>query len=489
MLHSRGHMRACLTTVLLLALGTLPGQAAPRLDTVLLLHTNDVHDNLRPLSGPYGGLVYVSGYVHQARQQRPDVLAVDAGDISEKGDMLGILTEGRATYRAAAAVGYDAGAPGNHENAYGLERWAANVKASRFPLVACNVIYEDDKAQVFPAFREVSVDGVRVGIIGLGNAMRGTVAGRKVITLTPTAVATRLAELARDLKTRNELVVVVGHYGSRDCQKLAEAAPDVDVFVSGHTHEVLAEPLQASPGRALIVQTGDYARRVGELELTVDLDARKIASYRGRLVRLDHKTTPQDSALAEQLVRWNQELCPEALEVVARAPLSLPMSRATGDPSPLTRWMAEALRADRKADLAGFNNSMLRHELRSGPVSGDDLFKAVLNRDRRIVCEAECSGEQLLAAVEKLLAGSGARGMCFAGRRIVTDRSRPPGHRVVSSDIDAGQRYRLVMPSLLCRDTKGNSTLGVEMCELPYTVYEAAVNHARAARVIRVSRP
>lgn len=469
-----------------LPLGPCPVHAAPRTDTVLLLHTNDIHDNLRALGGRWGGLVYVSGYLHRARAQRPDVLALDAGDICEKGDMLGVVSEGRMTHRAVAAAGFDAGAPGNHEGAYGVARWKASVDEARFPAVACNVVYQDDNTPVVPAFREFTVDGVRVGVIGLGNSLQGTLAGRKVRTLTAQEAAPRVAELAKQLKARDHLVIVVGHWGSAECRKVAAVAPDVDVFVSGHTHELLPEPLVASPSGALIVQTGDYAQRVGEVELTVDLDTHKVVSYRGRLVRLDHSTTPLDKALDTQLTQWNQALCPEALEIVAHAPLSLPMSRRSGEPAPLTRWVAEAMRAQTDADVAAFTNTMLRHDLRAGAVSGDDLFKTVVNRDRRVLCEAEVSGTELLAAVEKLLARSDARGLALAGLRIQADVSRFPGQRVVSADIDPTKRYRLVVPVMLGREGRDKWLLGVPLRELPYTVYEAAVGYARERQTIRL---
>lgn len=483
----------CVVLMILLGLALpvrlLWAQAAPRTDTVLLLHTNDLHDNLRPLGGRWGGLVYVSGYAHHLREQRPDVLMVDAGDICEKGDMLGVVSEGRLTHRAVAQVGYDAVTPGNHENAYGVARWIANVKEAGLPLVACNVLYEDDQSTVFPPYREVVVDGVKVGIIGLGNALRGTAGGRKTTTLTATAAAPRVAALAHELKTRNDLVVVTAHWGSADCRKIAAVAPEVDVFVSGHTHELLPEPLQVGPSGALIVQTGAYAQRVGELELTVDLDTNKVIAYHGRLVRMDHATTPVDQVLSAQLIRWNQRWCPEALKIIARAPLTLAQSRPSGRPAPLTVWMAEALRAYTGADLAVYNNSMSRHDLRVGPVSADDLYKTALNRERRVVCQVTCTGAQLLGAVEKLLARSDARGLYLSGLPIKTDLSRPAGQRVVSSNIVGSKQYRLAVPSLLCSDSKGKSTLGMAIQQLPYTMYEVAIAEAQKTGTVRLKRP
>ncbi len=488
-------LRGLLVTIVLVALpaGLCRGDLAKpahRTDTVLLLHTNDIHDNLRPLGGDCGGLVYVSGYLHQRRRERADVLAVDAGDVCEKGDMLGVVSRGEMTLRAIAVVGYDAIVPGNHEIAYGAARWKANVDATRVPVVACNVTYADTGETVVPAFREIVVDGVHVGIIGVGNSTRGTVAGRKVVAAAPAAIAPRLQELAHELRSRNQLVVAVCHWGSRDCRQLAAAAPDIDVFVSGHTHELLTEPIRTGPHGAIIVQAGQYAEHVGELELTVDMDAGGVIGYRGRLVRMEHATTPIDTALADQLVAWNQALCPEALAIVGYAPRPVTTRGPAGRPSPLCRWLAEALRNHARADVAAFSNSMLRHGLPAGPISGDDLFKTMVNRDRRVVCEATLSGRELLDAMEHLLARSDANGLRLAGPGLVVDYRRPAGHRIAACTIAPQRYYRLVVPSMLCRDGRGQWALGVTMRELPYTVYEAAVSHARARGTVgQAARP
>jgi len=54
-----------------------PAQGAT--DTVLILHTNDFHDHIRPGYDRVGGMAYVAGYIGAARRGRDDVLVLDAG--------------------------------------------------------------------------------------------------------------------------------------------------------------------------------------------------------------------------------------------------------------------------------------------------------------------------------------------------------------------------------------------------------------------------
>src|SRR4030095_1362900 len=82
---------------------------------LLILHTNDLHDHVRAGSNGVGGLPYISGYVKQVRAERADVLLLDAGDVTEKGDLVAFKTHSVMTYEAMRRMGYDGAAIGNHE--------------------------------------------------------------------------------------------------------------------------------------------------------------------------------------------------------------------------------------------------------------------------------------------------------------------------------------------------------------------------------------
>ena len=97
------------------------GSGFPEERTLVLLHTNDLHDHLRADYDGSGGLAYVSGYIRSVKASRPDVLTLDAGDLMEKGDLVGFRTRSSITCEAMGRVGYDAFSPGNHDTAYGDE--------------------------------------------------------------------------------------------------------------------------------------------------------------------------------------------------------------------------------------------------------------------------------------------------------------------------------------------------------------------------------
>ena len=119
-----------LTLLLLLLAG--PSAAEPVRLTVL--HTNDLHGQLRPLppssfrtilrGKPAGGFAHLAGLVQRIRAEERargvSVLLLDAGDLFQ-GTPLGNESRGDAVIDAMNVLRYDAVALGNHEFDFGIE--------------------------------------------------------------------------------------------------------------------------------------------------------------------------------------------------------------------------------------------------------------------------------------------------------------------------------------------------------------------------------
>ncbi|MCX8036268.1 MAG: metallophosphoesterase [Candidatus Sumerlaeia bacterium] len=296
--------------------------------SLLLLHTNDIHDILKaPRGNTLGGIAYVSGYIHQVRAMRDDVVALDAGDILEKGDFLGLASKGEASYRALGAVGYDATVPGNHDFVFGMGQLRRNIEASGIPMLCANIIYEDTKEFVFQPSREIRKGGVRIGLIG-ASVGRDNVfeSGRRITTVRHPELGKRIASIAAEVNHRTDIQIVVLHGGTWAAQAVAKAVPEVDVVVAGHTNEVTTTPMVAPTG-ALIVEVGRAGQWVGSLDMVVDLDAKKIASYQYRMIPMDRKKIPEDKELTKRLEEWEKQFCPEGGDGLSNAPKKQPRNK------------------------------------------------------------------------------------------------------------------------------------------------------------------
>jgi len=94
------------------------------LDTVVILHTNDLHGHITGEKDRYGGVARIAAYVGQVRAARERVLFLDAGDCIA-GTPVSTLFRGRPIFEVMSAMSYDAVALGNHEFDYGWERIGA----------------------------------------------------------------------------------------------------------------------------------------------------------------------------------------------------------------------------------------------------------------------------------------------------------------------------------------------------------------------------
>ena len=132
-------------------------------DSVLILHTNDLHGHVFPRSG---GMAYVKAYLDEQRAARVDTLMLDAGDWCEKGDMVIVLNNCEIGFEAIGRMGFNACVPGNHDLIWGVEVLNQRAKKYNIPLVGLNVLtQEGDPACA--GWRMFEVDGVRVAVIGL----------------------------------------------------------------------------------------------------------------------------------------------------------------------------------------------------------------------------------------------------------------------------------------------------------------------------------
>jgi len=170
--------------------GALPTRVS---GTFTILHTNDIHGDLRefivdtgdatsqtgdrgrsyqeyPRRGTIGGFARLAAAVDRVRRARPagSVILVDAGDTFGDG-LLANLTRGEATVLLMNTLGYAFMALGNHDFEYTADRTRELQSVARFPMRAANAVVTATGAPFLgdPTL-VVNAGGVRVGLLALG---------------------------------------------------------------------------------------------------------------------------------------------------------------------------------------------------------------------------------------------------------------------------------------------------------------------------------
>jgi 5'-nucleotidase len=217
------------------------------------------------------------------------VLLLDAGDFMMGTPFEFLATTASPELAMMHALGYDATTIGNHEldwTPHGLAGIlsAAVTNNAAVPVLSSNMNFSatdpaDDELAALAGAGVIQpklvkmVGGLKAGFFGLigANAVQVTPQAAP-LTFDPIAVAA--ARMVKELRETDQVDLVIAlshsgidHTGQGEDAALAAQVPGIDVIISGHTHETLAQPAQV--GSTLIVTAGAYTAYLGELALTV----------------------------------------------------------------------------------------------------------------------------------------------------------------------------------------------------------------------------
>ena len=176
-------------------------------------------------------------------------------------------------------LGYDLVAVGNHEFDDGPANLTKQLRTAKLTALCCNLDLTREPelaASIVPSVIK-TINGQPVGFIGVITPdLEQIASNRGGIRLK--ATGTDWMKPVRDevnrLKDRGlNKIILVTHCGI-DCDKeLAQALPDVDAIIGGHTHTRLDRAVvidHPSGGCTIIVQTGCFGRALGKLDLCFD---------------------------------------------------------------------------------------------------------------------------------------------------------------------------------------------------------------------------
>lgn len=399
--------------------------------SLLILHTNDVHDHLRPGYVGIGGLPYVSGFVQQVRAVRDDVLLLDAGDVLEKGDLLAYRTHGAVTFEAMGRIDYDAVTIGNHDLDFGIAHLQELQSHLEQPLLLLNLLDRYGEPYFAPS-RIVEVNGVKVGIIGMLAPRNAFLGG-----LDHEASGRALAAEAERLAGQVHVVLALCHQGSEPVLEWARMAPAVDVFVAGHHHETLLEPLVSEATGAIVVSAGSDAHWVGHLELEVDLESKEVLSHTGGLNLMRHDRVPVDADMLAWLEAYEAEVAPEASEFIIDN--DRPLSWFA-----VARLAADTIRRRAGADVALYHpTQIVRNGLPAGQVDYNALFRLSAERVDPLL-RLRMTGAEISQYMTALARSDWGQTQ-WSGFR-VSVRETDDGRALYDNDLEPEQYYDVVVP-------------------------------------------
>lgn len=262
--------------------------SAQQTKELIVLHTSDTHSRVEPLEKTsadryrgMGGTARRSAFVKQMRQQHPDLLLLDCGDISQ-GTPYYNMFKGELEIRLMNQIGYDAMTIGNHEFDFGMENMLRIFQVADFPVVCSNYDFSGTILEgVVKPYVILKRNGLKVGIFGLSPELDGLVQKSKcagVVFNDPSTVANEMASLLKD-KKHCDVVICLSHLGYDFSENPNQYSDNVvftkthsiDLVLGGHSHTYMEKPviLKDADGKDLtLFHVGKNGCFVGTYDLS-----------------------------------------------------------------------------------------------------------------------------------------------------------------------------------------------------------------------------
>jgi 2',3'-cyclic-nucleotide 2'-phosphodiesterase (5'-nucleotidase family) len=350
------------------------------------------------------------------------------------------ISKGVSFQRIMNAMGYTLAVVGNSVSLpYGPQALTPLAARADFPILAANL--RDGDGPLVEGVRSHVViplpGGLRMGVIGL-TAPWGNMYEWFGLHLPDfVAVARGLVDALRGEGVSP--IALLSHLGLDDDRRVAQAVPEIDLIVGGHSHSLLPEG-EIENG-VLMAQAGEHAQALGRVDLTLHPETGAVLERSAQVLPVPDDEPP-DPLVLEAIKAADRE----TEELLARpvGTLQEALSLDHFDECGIGNLAADALRERMDAEAALVASGMFHQGLPAGVVTLGQLDRASFSSANPAVTRVR--GSQILAALERGLdpAISQPKHKGFRG----TPMGIPQiSGMVVEYDADAevGQRVRHVL--------------------------------------------
>lgn len=333
--------------------------------TIKLIGFNDFHGNLKAGEGSSSnpGVARFSTRINELRARNPLNAVVSAGDMIGASPLTSALFKDEPTIEAMNRIGIDFNAVGNHEFDEGTDELLriqhggnhptdpysglglpgdleqGEFAGAKFGFLAANVVDAASGKTLLPAYGVKKFLGNKVAFIGM------TLEGTPTI-VSPSGVAG--LNFQDEADTVNALIPKLRHKGIRsvvvliheggadttpavdDCTGISgpivdivnRLDPEVDLVISGHTHQAYNCLINNNAGKPLrVTSAGQFARNLTDIDLTLDTRSGDVHSVAAtNLTTGTGAVTAEDPALTDLVAHY---------DALAAGPKSRPIGKIT----------------------------------------------------------------------------------------------------------------------------------------------------------------
>lgn len=263
---------------------------------ITILHTNDTHSHIEPFKPNHnryankGGVARRATLIEQIRNENPNTLLLDAGDIFQGTPYFNFFG-GELEFKLMSMLKYDVATIGNHDFDNAIEGLFQQLPNAKFDFVSANYDFSNTVLDTHVKPYKILVkDGIKIGIFGLGIELEGLV-GKKMYKETKYLDPIEITEQTTDSLKYEEgcdLIICLSHLGyyyknnpeTISDLNLAKATKNIDLIIGGHTHTFLPKPTivkNKADKNMLVNQVGAYGINLGRIDFYFDENGSKNA--------------------------------------------------------------------------------------------------------------------------------------------------------------------------------------------------------------------
>jgi 5'-nucleotidase len=252
-------------------------------NSVTLLHTNDLHNQLLPHSfsnySHLGGFEATANCISRLKNENENVVLLDAGDIYS--GQVHDKDKYEKTLQLMMAAGYDATLPGNRDYDSGTDFLQECMHKSNLPLVNTNYSFAESWLRALhQPYKIVKRGSLKIGIVGAGIDMKGLTTPQvngQVKYNNPLKQINATAAMLKEEKKCN-MVICISHLGFKNKNKidditLASQSKNIDVIIGGHSHHFMQSPhivLNSLQEEVIINHAGYGGMVLGNMNISFD---------------------------------------------------------------------------------------------------------------------------------------------------------------------------------------------------------------------------
>ena len=397
-------------------------------ETIVILHTNDVHCAIDDKIG-YDGLYL---YKEEMMQEYDNVLLVDAGDAIQ-GGTYGAISKGEMITSLMNDVGYDCATIGNHEFDYGF--YVLNDRAEQLNCgYVCTNFCTPDGKTVFEPYRMIERAGKKLAFIGVvtpetfsKSVVRTYVddQGNPMYDFMNDETGERLAECVQ--KTVDEVrekgadfVILLTHLGNNEedearyhSKALIAATAGIDYVIDGHEHAMVITDMINKDGKAVpSSQTGKKFASIGKIlihpdnTITAELveEVPKPEGIEAECVTRSEKEYWVDSAIRRKIEEYKSVYNSRLSRKVGESAFDLPGLSEDGDKLAkkqelgITDLVTDAMREIGESEIAMVSGTNFRDGLKRGDILYSNCTEVFAHGNDILVVKLK--GQDILDALE-----------------------------------------------------------------------------------------